>query len=291
MVCTVGMPMQSVRRARTSTRRRTEHLLAKNRRASQTKKRLDASFLTPEFCLCDAHDGANWRFRICILFELDCSTQQEQSTMPAPAATGLSGLYTVEFHKPPDEGPAPQPSWDASRSSGGIQPSKEKMRRVLKEEAKRDFHRESRLLAYTRASSDSPRPAGGDLPYFDYDWKAPDEPAYMFDDVAMGRIDHNWPFLEHKAARKARCSNTAWHSGEGKPYNALGGVPMVPAAVTRPPLPKTLQIRGDVGATGRAEPRGGGRIGFGRQTGEHGAAGRVALLLHREHPLWQPAGH
>ena len=74
--------------------------------------------------------------------------------MPAPAATGLSGLYTVEFHKPPDEGPAPQPSWDASRSSGGIQPSKEKMRRVLKEEAKRDFHRESRLLAYTRASSE-----------------------------------------------------------------------------------------------------------------------------------------
>ena len=54
--------------------------------------------------------------------------------MPAPAATGLSGLYTVEFHKPPDEGPAPQPSWDASRSSGGIQPSKEKMRRVLYEE-------------------------------------------------------------------------------------------------------------------------------------------------------------
>ena len=75
--------------------------------------------------------------------------------------------YTVEHHEPPPPDVPPLPVYDAARSSMPPQPSKEKLRRVLMEEAKREAHRTSRLPAYTKASWDSPRPAGGNLPHFE----------------------------------------------------------------------------------------------------------------------------
>ena len=121
-------------------------------------------------------------------------------------------VYTVEHYKPPED-KEPPPTWDASRSNPPPGPSREKLRRVLQEEAKRAVHQSNRLPAYTKSTWDADRPAGGDLPYFDYKWSAAEEPAYMRDDLHYaGRIDYDWPFLEHRAARRDRCMDTAWHS-------------------------------------------------------------------------------
>ena len=73
----------------------------------------------------------------------------------------------------------------------------EKLRRVLREEAKRASYQAARLPAYTKASWDSPRPQGAELPHFDLAWHASEEPAFMRDDINFAsRIDYQWPFKE-----------------------------------------------------------------------------------------------
>ena len=114
-------------------------------------------------------------------------------------------MYTVEFHKGPEEEPPP-PRWDASRKAAPPPPTREKLRRVLKEEAQRSRHQAGRVAAYTKRSWDSPRPAGGDLPHFSLAWSAADEPAYLRDDEHFaGRIEQPWSFLADKERRVARC--------------------------------------------------------------------------------------
>ena len=155
-------------------------------------------------------------------------------------------MYTVEHHKPA-EAPPEKRGWDASRSDPPPQPSKEKLRRVLKEEAKRAAHSLARLPAYMKTTWDAPRPAGSDLPHFDYAWSAADKPAHIRDESQMtAHIDHARNFRVEKAERQERCSHTAWNSSLAGGYKSLGSVPLVPAAV-RPsrPVPTPLTILGD----------------------------------------------
>ena len=90
--------------------------------------------------------------------------------------------YWVEFHESAIE-KVTAPSYDASRKEPPPGPSREKLRRVLKEEAKRSAYQTLRLPAYVKATWDAPRPAGPNLPYFDYKWSASDEPAHVRDDL------------------------------------------------------------------------------------------------------------
>lgn len=153
--------------------------------------------------------------------------------------------YWVEFHESPDD-VVPPPSYDASRKEPPPGPSREKLRRVLKEEAKRSAYQNSRLPAYTKATWDAVRPAGPNLPYFEYTWTASEEPTALRDDVHYaGKLDDTWSFLAAKAKRIERCTHTAWHSRNTEPYDSLGNPELVPAAMKRRPISQPLTIRGD----------------------------------------------
>ena len=172
--------------------------------------------------------------------------------------------YTVEHHDPPRERPPTPPRWDTSRKVPPPPPDEKKVRAVLKEEAQRAVFSAKRISAFTKASWDSPRPAGDPTsrmgnPYFAIQWEA-DQPTRVRDSSfnfdTEGVVARAHTAVERRAERQSRCSSTAWNTPHGETFQPLGDVPMVPAAVRRRERPSPLDVRGDAWVPQKKADRG-----------------------------------
>ena len=177
--------------------------------------------------------------------------------MPSAISTALKHSekhYIVEHHEAPDyyEPIGYAVTWDASRKTPMPPPSRDKVRQVLKEEAKRMAFASTRSDAYKKERWDSERPAGLSqsravlMPYFELNWSAPPEAAVRLRDDQKEYVANPPPTSQVRAQRRERCAERAWETGFGRPYAPLGEVPLFPSQVRPGPRPDVLQIRGEI---------------------------------------------
>ena len=173
----------------------------------------------------------------------------QEIQLPSSITTAVYDGRKVEVvtYSDPDAKPA-EHRWDASRKIPPPPPSREKIKRVLAEEAQRSQFQATRVGAYCKATFDSPRPMGlasGDLPYFELEWAA-NAPA----DVRLN-LDYSTRMAvpasisTARRERGERCAERMWLSPIGRPYETLGEVPLYPAHVRPGERPKPLNIRGE----------------------------------------------
>ena len=173
----------------------------------------------------------------------------QEIQLPSSITTAVFDGRKVEVvtYSDPDAKPL-EHRWDASRKIPPPPPSREKIKRVLAEEAQRSQFQARRVGAYCKATFDSLRPMGlasGDLPYFELEWAA-NAPA----DVRLN-LDYSTRMAvpasisTARRERGERCAERMWLSPIGRPYETLGEVPLYPAHVRPGERPKPLNIRGE----------------------------------------------
>lgn len=163
--------------------------------------------------------------------------------------THVGGMKISVVHYKDPDAEDPPPRWDTTAvRKNPPPPSREKIKRVLQEEAQRMAFQAKRVHAYCKEKWDSERPQGlptGELPYFELEWaasaKAEKRHGFEYDTSVVPLMPS-----EIRAVRTDRCVERGWMSGNDRPYETLGEVPLLPSMVKPGQRPKPLKIHGDV---------------------------------------------